>query len=225
MSVGSFVVAIPEPVPVAAGPWLTTLEGLELLPAERVERGLRQRGGQLPLRELRLRVGAAAVVEGDDAAVVVGVGVPHTPNSRPSGPLTLTKNPQVTQAAGADWAIGASGPWVPSYHRSAASSRPSTERNEATPARLWPSQAKVILVTGSYCVAHRSPLGPITILSRERSSPVAHWCTLNNVARRGAKLCLDGSAHGIVTRVLSRALVIWRDAFLGSRHKQKDKGS
>jgi len=69
------------------------------------------------------------------------------------------------------------------------------------------------------------PSRPITILSRERSSPVAHWGTLNNVARRGAKLCLDGSAHGIVTRVLSRALVIWRDAFLGSRHKQKDKGS
>ena len=60
----------------------------------------------------------------------------------------------------------------------------------------------------------------------ERFRPRGHWCTLNNAAPRGAKLRLDGSAHGIVTRVLSRALLshLWRDAFLGSR-KQKDTGS
>src|SRR5258706_10593126 len=55
----------------------------------------------------------------------------HTPKTRPSGPLSLTKNPQVTQLAGAELASGESGPCSLVYHRSAASSRPVADRTLA----------------------------------------------------------------------------------------------
>src|SRR6266853_4049172 len=55
----------------------------------------------------------------------------HTPKTRPSGPFSLTKNPQVTQLAGAELASGESGPCSLVYHRSAASSRPVADRTLA----------------------------------------------------------------------------------------------
>src|SRR5258708_37119932 len=55
----------------------------------------------------------------------------HTPKTRPSGALSLTKNPQVTQLAGAELASGESGPCSLVYHRSAASSRPVADRTLA----------------------------------------------------------------------------------------------
>src|SRR5258708_33912949 len=57
----------------------------------------------------------------------------HIPKTRPSGPLSLTKNPQVTQLAGAELASGESGPCSLVYHRSPASSRPAAD---STPAAL-----------------------------------------------------------------------------------------
>ena len=50
-----------------------------------------------------------------------------------SGPASRTRKPQVQQVSGAAWASGASGPPSPSYHRSAARSRPSSESVRTRP--------------------------------------------------------------------------------------------
>ena len=57
----------------------------------------------------------------------------QAPNSRPSSPLSGTKNPQLTQCAGAAWASGVRGPCSLAYQRSAAPSRPTADRTRDRP--------------------------------------------------------------------------------------------
>ena len=62
----------------------------------------------------------------------------QTPNSSESGPAMRTRKPQVVQLSGAERASGASGPPSPSYHRCAASSRPSERSVRTRPRpRSW----------------------------------------------------------------------------------------
>ena len=59
----------------------------------------------------------------------------QAPNSRPSSPLSGTKNPQLTQCAGAAWASGVRGPCSLAYQRSAALSRPDGRQDARPPGR------------------------------------------------------------------------------------------
>ena len=93
---------------------------------------VRQRHRLVLLGQPHLGVRAAAVVERDDPAVVVGVAVGAHPEHSASAPAIGTKKPQVEQGAGADRQRRA-GPASPSYQRCAARSRPSGDSTRARP--------------------------------------------------------------------------------------------
>src|SRR5258708_14659914 len=67
----------------------------------------------------------------------------QTPNTRPSGPASGVRKPQVTQGPGADRASGVPGPCSLEYHRTAVRSRPIADSTLARPAATaadssWP---------------------------------------------------------------------------------------